>query len=196
MNEPMDGWPRRDVSLRCSWPISGKTEIHELWWIIRSEVWCSGCVTRRRSRVRRQFIGIDHRCYKFEQGWAYGGEWVSHQSMATVAHDGARFRGGNWLSLVTICDVVTWSMAWHDLGKRRPPWRWPRRRTTRYGKADSIQPPSDLFTLAVISFPNQGQITATSANPRAEITSGEGHCISDLFQSTVPWRAHSVRVTV
>jgi hypothetical protein len=28
--------------------------------MIGSEEWCSGCVTRRRSRMRHQFIGIDH----------------------------------------------------------------------------------------------------------------------------------------
>jgi hypothetical protein len=32
-------------------------------------------------------LGIDHRCHEFGQGWAYGGEWVSHRSTATMAHD-------------------------------------------------------------------------------------------------------------
>jgi hypothetical protein len=35
----------------------GKSGIHELWLMIRSEGWCVGFVTRRRSKARQQFIG-------------------------------------------------------------------------------------------------------------------------------------------
>jgi hypothetical protein len=46
VNGPVDGWTRRDVSRWCSWPIWGETGIHELWWMIGSEEWCAGFVTR------------------------------------------------------------------------------------------------------------------------------------------------------
>jgi hypothetical protein len=59
----------------------------------------------------------------------------------------------------------------------------PRRRASGYDEADPIQPPSDLFTPAVISFLNQARITAASANPHAEITDGKVHCIYDLLQT-------------
>jgi hypothetical protein len=53
--------------------------------MIGSEGWCAWCITRRQSKERHQFIGINHRCHEFERGWAYGGEWMSHQSLFIVA---------------------------------------------------------------------------------------------------------------
>jgi hypothetical protein len=105
----------------CSWPIWGKTEICELWWIIGSEEWCSRYVTRRQSREGLQFIGTTRVLHKFGMRWSCGGERVSHRNATTVAHDWARSWSGNWLSLVSNCDVVTRLMAWRDRGKRRPP---------------------------------------------------------------------------
>jgi hypothetical protein len=113
-----------------------------------------------------------------------------------VAHDWARFWDGNWLSLATNFDVVTRSMAWHDRGKWWPPQRRPHGHVAgQVGTARQTQSnPFDLFTPTVISFSNQAWIIAASANHRAEIIGGEVHCISDLFQSTVPWRSHLVRM--
>jgi hypothetical protein len=50
---------------------------------------------------------------------------VSHPNSSTVALNGARSRGGNWLSLTTNCDVVTQMMAWHNRDKWWPPRRRP-----------------------------------------------------------------------
>jgi hypothetical protein len=45
---------------------------------------------------------IDHRCYEFEQGWAYGGERVSHWSTATVALSEGKVWGvSGWLTQPT-----------------------------------------------------------------------------------------------
>jgi hypothetical protein len=77
--------------------------------MIGSEELCSRCVTRRWSRVGHQFIGINHRCYEFGQGWAHCGEWVSHWSTATVALSGLWTLGSKW---VVRCDL---SQCDHDL---------------------------------------------------------------------------------
>jgi hypothetical protein len=47
---------------------------------------------------------------------------MCHRSSSTVVLNGVRSWGGNWLSLTTYCNVVTWSMVWHN----RDHW-WPRR---------------------------------------------------------------------
>jgi hypothetical protein len=71
----------------------------------------------------------------------------------------------------------------------------PSRRASGYCEAGSIQPTSNLFTFAVISFPNGARITAASVNHRAEIAGGQVLCILDLLQFIVPCRAHLVRLT-
>jgi hypothetical protein len=63
---------------------------------------------------------------------------------------------------------------------------WPCLRASGYGETGLIQS-FDLFILAVISHSNLARISAIDSNYRAEIAGGEVHCISDLFQSTVPW---------
>jgi hypothetical protein len=104
----------------------GKFEIRELWWMIGSEEWCSGHVTRRQSKVGRQFIEIDHRCYEFGQGWAYGWERVSHWSTATVALSGVRTLVVNGLSTASSHSVITTLSTWHDYKERRTPVMAPR----------------------------------------------------------------------
>jgi hypothetical protein len=84
----------------------GKFEICELRWLIGSEEWCTSFVTRWQSRQGRQFIEINHRCYKFEQGWAYGGERVSHWSTAIVALSEGKVWGSKRLAHTTNGEVV------------------------------------------------------------------------------------------
>jgi hypothetical protein len=48
----------------------------------------------------------------------------------------------------------------------------PCRLASGYDKAGSIQPPSDIFTPTIISFPNQARITEAGMNPHAEIADG------------------------
>jgi hypothetical protein len=39
---------------------------------------------------------------------------MSHRSSSTMALNGVRAQDNDWLSTTTYCDVVRWSMAWHD----------------------------------------------------------------------------------
>jgi hypothetical protein len=102
----------------------------------------------------------------------------------------------NWLYSTTYYDMVSRHLSWHDQDKRAH--HGDGRTATLPGKwvrgADSIQSPSDLFILAVISHQNRARISVDSLNHRAEITGGQVPCTRDLLQSTVPWRVHSVRL--
>jgi hypothetical protein len=122
---------------------------------------------------------------------------MSHWSSSTMALNGVKSRGGNWLSLMTNCDVVTWSMAWCNRDK----WRLPRRRShghvaRQVGTAGGLNStPSHIFIPMVISHPKRARISVASSNHHVEIAGGQVPCTHNLLQFTVPCRAHSVRLT-
>jgi hypothetical protein len=43
----------------------GESGIRELWWMIRSEEWCTGFITERRSKGNTQFIAIVGMLHEF-----------------------------------------------------------------------------------------------------------------------------------
>ena len=114
---------------------------------------------------------------------------MSHQSSFTVALNRVRSWGGNWLSLTTNCDVVTWYMAW-----RNRYHQWPRRRQPlghvaelvnldqRTGARDHIHGPSPIFSPPTFIHAELTVFFSGGCESRRGIGS-EVHCASDLFQT-------------
>jgi hypothetical protein len=84
-------------------PIWGKHEIRELWWMIGSEEWCSGCVTRRWSREGLQFIVTTRVLRRFGIRWSCGrkeGESLEYN------YSGTRLGKDSGGKLVVHCDIL------------------------------------------------------------------------------------------
>jgi hypothetical protein len=121
---------------------------------------------------------------------------MSHWSSSTVALNGVKAQGSNYSSTATYCDVVLWCLAWHNRGKRRS---WRRRSCDHVaGQVGTARP---AWFTPLRSFHPRGNIPSepsTNHDGQPEsmcpITGGEVHCISDLFQSTVPWRSRLARL--
>jgi hypothetical protein len=85
--------------------------------MIWSEELCVWCVTRGQSKERHKFIGINHRCHKFEMGFN-SLMARSFTSLGIMARSSAAAHGGVTYHLHGYDDVVNRHLAWRDRGSQ------------------------------------------------------------------------------